>query len=225
MADGEGLGMANISDELKGRLVAALRDGENKDAEEAAQQMLEAGVEPLAIVQQVLVPTLTQVGEQFQCGDVFLPELMMAGEAAQRVTALVNLATRRAGQTIASPGTIVIGQVEGDLHDIGRNIVVTMLSSHGFKVVDLGRDVAASAFLDAAMKEKADVVGLSALMTTTLPAARRTYNLFKEVGVRERFKIIVGGGAISRDWAEQIGADGYAPDAAAAVELCKRLLE
>ena len=217
--------MAKISDELKSRLVAALRDGENHDAEEAAQEMLQAGVEPLAIVQQVLVPTLTQVGEEFQCGGIFLPELMMAGEAAQNVTALVNLATLRAGETILSPGTIVIGQVEGDLHDIGRNIVVTMLSSHGFKVIDLGRDVIASAFLDAAMREKADIVGLSALMTTTLPAARRTYNLFKEVGLRERFKIIVGGGAISQEWAEQIGVDGYAPDAAAAVELCKRLLE
>jgi 5-methyltetrahydrofolate--homocysteine methyltransferase len=111
------------------------------------------------------------------------------------------------------------------MHDIGRNIVGTLLKSHGFKVVDLGRDVPASAFLDAAEKEKADIVALSALMTTTLPAQKRTISLFSEVRKREDYYIIIGGGAVSREWAHETGSDGYSPDAAGAVELCKQLLK
>jgi methanogenic corrinoid protein MtbC1 len=149
---------------------------------------------------------------------------MMAGEAAGRVTAVVEAATLAAGKKSTSSGTVVLGQVEGDLHDIGRNIVGTLLNSHGFKVVDIGRDVAPSAFLDAADKEKADIIALSALMTTTLPAQRRTISLFKEVGQRADYKIIVGGGAVSQSWADEIGADGYAQDAAGAVRLCKQLM-
>jgi methanogenic corrinoid protein MtbC1 len=181
-------------------------------------------VEPLDIVQKVMVPTLTDVGQQFQDFLIFLPELMMAGEAAERVTRLVEQATANAGKASTSLGTVVIGQVEGDVHDIGRNIVRTLLASHGFKVIDLGRDVTASAFLDAAQKAKADVIGLSALMTTTLPAQKRTIRLFEEVGVRSHFKIVIGGGAANAKWAAEIGADGYAGDAAGAVELCKSLL-
>ena len=130
-----------------------------------------------------------------------------------------------AGNPSLNLGTVVLGQVEGDMHDIGRNIVATLLSSHGFRVVDLGRDVPASAFLEAAEKEKADIVALSALMTTTLPAQKRTISLFSEVRKREEHFIIVGGGAVSREWANEIGSDGYSPDAAGAVELCKKLLK
>jgi 5-methyltetrahydrofolate--homocysteine methyltransferase len=216
--------MVDIPNELITRLEAALRDGDSEKAVAAAKQLLEKGVKPFAIVQQILIPTLTKVGQDFQDSCIFLPELMMAGEAAQHVTALVDQATREAGQAAISAGTVVIGQAEGDVHDIGRNIVVTMLSSHGFKVVDLGHDVRASTFLDAAQKEKASIVGLSAVMTTTLPAVQRTVNLFSEVGMRENFKIIVGGSATNQEWAYQIGADGYAVDAPSAVELCNQLL-
>ncbi len=206
-------------------LSEALRKGLSEEAENITLQALEKGIEPLDIVQEILVPTLTEVGQRFQNFEIFLPELMMAGEAAERVTAIVEEATLKAGNPSLNLGTVILGQVEGDMHDIGRNIVGTLLNSHGFKVIDLGRDVSASAFLETAEKEKADIVALSALMTTTLPAQKRTINLFSEVRKREEYYIIVGGGAVSREWADEIGSDGYSADAAGAVDLCKNLLK
>jgi len=214
-----------IPSELLEKFDLALRLGNTDEAESLAKEMLGKGIEPLALVQEALVPTLTDVGQKFQNFEIYLPELMMAGEAAERVTTLLEETMLKAGKPSVSFGTIVLGQVEGDIHDIGRNIVSILLKSHGFKVIDLGRDVAASAFLEAAQKEKADIIGLSALMTTALPAQRRTIHLFEEVGVRSQFKLIIGGGATNQGWADEIGADGYAPDAASAVDLCKILLD
>ena len=212
-------------DELIKSLGKALTEGETDQAEELTRAALEEGVDPLDIVQKILVPTLSEVGQRFQDFEIFLPELMMSGEAAEKVTVLIEEATLKAGKPSTSLGTVVLGQVEGDLHDIGRNILATLLNSHGFKVVDLGRDVPASQFMEAAAKENADIVALSALMTTTLPAQRRTLSLFEEVGKRGDYKMIVGGGAVSQDWANEIKSDGYAADAAGAVELCKTLLK
>jgi methanogenic corrinoid protein MtbC1 len=214
-----------IPTELLEKFDAALRQGDAAEAEALAKAMLERGVEPFALVQQALVPTLTDVGQKFQDFEIYLPELMMAGEAAERVTALLEDTMLKAGKSSMAIGTVILGQVEGDIHDIGRNILAILLKSHGFKVIDLGRDVAASAFLDAAQKEKADIIGLSALMTTALPAQRRTIHLFEEVGMRRQFKIAIGGGATNQGWADEIGADGYAPDAASAVDLFKMLLD
>jgi len=215
---------ASIPPDLYSRFEQALRAGEAESAESLARQMLDIGIDPNTLVQGALVPILTEVGQQFQDFHIYLPELMMAGDAASRVTALLEQLTLQAGQAPLARGTVVIGQVEGDIHDIGRSIVRTLLASHAFRVVDLGHDVPASAFLEAAQKERADIVGLSALMTTTLPAQRRTLRLFEEVGQRQRYKIIIGGGAASQSWADEIHADGYAADAAAAVELCKQLI-
>ena len=217
--------MAEDFEKLSVELAEALKNGQSDQAEKLTQLALDQGTEPLDIVQQILVPTLTDVGNRFQNFEIFLPELMMAGEAAEKVTVLVEQATLDAGKPSLNLGTIILGQVEGDMHDIGRKIVGTLLNSHGYKVIDLGRDVPASAFLEAAEKEKADIVALSALMTTTLPAQKRTISLFSEVGKREDFYIIVGGGAVSLDWSNEIGSDGYSPDAAGAVELCNQLLK
>jgi 5-methyltetrahydrofolate--homocysteine methyltransferase len=212
-------------DELIKTLGEALTEGEADQAEVLTRTALEEGIDPLDIVQKILVPTLSEVGQRFQDFEIFLPELMMSGEAAEKVTVLIEEATLKAGKPSISLGTVVLGQVEGDLHDIGRNILATLLNSHGFKVVDLGRDVPASQFMEAAAKEGADIVALSALMTTTLPAQKRTLSLFEEVGKRGDYKMIVGGGAVSADWAKEIKSDGYAVDAAGAVELCKTLLK
>jgi 5-methyltetrahydrofolate--homocysteine methyltransferase len=217
--------MTKIPADLREKLDLALRQGESDEAETLAKSMLDKGIEPFELVQLALVPTLTDVGQKFQNFEIFLPELMMAGEAAERVTALLEASMLKAGKASIALGTVVLGQVEGDIHDIGRNIVALLLKSHGFKVVDLGRDVHASAFLEAAEKEKADIVGLSALMTTALPAQKRTIHLFDEVGRRDNFKLIIGGGATNQSWADEIGADGYAPDAASAVDLCKMLID
>lgn len=206
-------------------LSSALKNGQTDQAKQMTQKALEQGMDPLAIIEEILVPALTEIGEKFQKFEIFLPELMMAGEAAEAITAIVEKATLDAGQPSLNKGTVILGQVEGDMHDIGRNIVGTLLKSHGFKVVDMGRDVPASAFLDAAEKEEADIIALSALMTTTLPAQKRTISLFSEVRKREEFFIVVGGGAVSEEWAKEIGSDGYSADAAGAVELCKTLMK
>ncbi len=216
--------MATTVEVFRPAIGEAICQGDGDEVERLTRLALDQGAEPLDIVQQILVPTLTEVGRRFQLFQIFLPELMMAGEAAQRATALVEAATLAAGKPSTSCGTVVIGTVEGDVHDIGKNIVIALLNAHGFRVVDLGREVAASRFLDAALRERADIVALSALMTTTLPAQKRTVQLFGEVGHRGHFKIIVGGGASSQAWAEEIRADGYAEDAAGAVQLCKTLL-
>ncbi len=216
--------MAEISPEIKEALSKALRSGDGDGAEAATRQALAGGADPLKVIQQVIVPTLSEVGNDFQEFRIFLPELMKAGEAAKRATVLLEEAIAAQGKTITSAGTVVIGTVENDVHDIGKNIVATLLKAHGFKVVDLGRNVAPSAFLDAAERERADIVAMSALMTTTRPAQRSTIDLFQQTGQRARYKIVVGGGSVNQQWADEIGADGYAADAASAVELCKRLL-
>ena len=216
--------MANISDELHNLLGEALTSGNVEEAVSLTKKALSDGIEPLDLIQQVIVPTLTKVGQDFQNFVIFLPELMSAGEAAEKATEVLEQYFAESGQKSAALGTLVIGTVENDVHDIGKNIVSTLMRSHGFKVVDLGRDVSPSSFLDAAQREKADIVAMSSLMTTTRPYTRSTLNLFKEVGVRDQYKIVIGGGCITQEWADEIGADGYAPDAASAVELCKKLL-
>ena len=216
--------MANLSDEIRSGLVEALANGDPDEAAALTRKALEQGVEPLELIQQVIVPTLTRVGQDFQDFVIFLPELMSAGEAAEKATAILEEVIVASGNKVSSPGTVVIGTVENDVHDIGKNIVSTLMRSHGFKVVDLGRDVAPSAFLDAAQKEKADIVAMSSLMTTTRPSTRSTINLFKEVGLRDQYKFVVGGGCVTQEWADEIGADGYAPDAASAVEMCKAIV-
>lgn len=210
-------------DKITTDLSQAIKNGDNESAVKLTKQALEGGMKPLDIIQNILVPTLTIVGELFQNFEIFLPELMFVGETAEKISAIVEQAALDAGEPSLNLGTVVIGQVEGDMHDIGRNIVSTLLKSHGFKVVDLGRDVPASEFLDTAERENADIIALSALMTTTLPAQKRTINLFTEVDKREDYSIIVGGGAVSQEWADEIGSDGYSRDAAGAVDLCKSL--
>lgn len=215
--------MANI-DEIKVQLGEALANGDPDLAGSLTRDALQNGADPLDLIQKVIVPTLTKVGQDFQDFVIFLPELMSAGEAAETATGIIEEALAASGSKKVSLGTVVIGTVENDVHDIGKNIVSTLFRSHGFKVVDLGRDVAPSAFMDAAQKEKADIVAMSSLMTTTRPSTLSTINLFKEVGIRDQYKFMVGGGCITQEWADEIQADGYSPDAASAVELAKAIL-
>jgi 5-methyltetrahydrofolate--homocysteine methyltransferase len=212
--------MPDVFDQLS----TALRQGQIAESEALTRSALEAGADPLNMIQNVLVPTLTEVGQQFQSFEIFLPELIAAGEAAQAATTILEAAITASGLQATSLGTVVLGTVENDVHDIGKNIVATMLNSHGFNVIDIGRDAKPSQFLDAARTNNADIVAMSALMTTTRPATRSTLNLFVEVGARDQFKLIVGGGSVDASWADEIGADGYAADAAAAVVLCKKLV-
>jgi 5-methyltetrahydrofolate--homocysteine methyltransferase len=216
--------MASVNDEIRNALREALIAGDIDISVNLTSKALEQGELPLDLIQQVIVPTLTKIGQDFQDFVIFLPELMASGDAAVKITGILEEVMVSSGQSVSSLGTVVIGTVEHDVHDIGKNIVSTLLRSHGFKVIDLGREVAPSAFLDAAQREKADIIAMSSLMTTTRPSTRSTINLFTEVNMREQYKFIVGGGCITQDWANEIGADGYAPDAASAVELCKSIL-
>lgn len=216
--------MTDNSKKMWKDLSEALRQGLLEETNILTQQALNAGADPLELILTVLVPTLTEVGRQFQAFEIFLPELMAAGDAAQAATQILEAAIAASGRQTASLGTVVLGTVQNDIHDIGKNIVNTLLNSHGFKVIDVGRDVPPSKFLEAAEREKADIVAMSALMTTTRPSTRSTINLFVEAGARSNYKIIIGGGCIDLDWANEIGADGYSPDAAGAVELCRSLL-
>lgn len=216
--------MANTIDQTLEELREALTNGDSNATAELTHKALDQGAKPLDLIQQVIVPTLTKVGQDFQDFTIFLPELMSAGDSAEKATIILEEVMASTGQQTSSLGTVVIGTVENDVHDIGKNIVSTLVRTHGFKVIDLGRDVAPSAFLEAAEKEKADIIAMSSLMTTTRPSILSTINLFKEVGVRDQYKFIVGGGCVTQEWANEIKADGYAPDAAAAVEMCKSIL-
>ncbi len=217
--------MSNTVDQTLDELKQALTDGDSNKTATLTRKSLDLGVEPLALIQNVIVPTLTQVGQDFQDFVIFLPELMASGDAAEKATAILEEALASSGQQMTSLGTVVIGTVENDVHDIGKNIVSTLVRAHGFKVVDLGRDVAPSVFLEAAQKEKADIVAMSSLMTTTRPSILSTINLFKEVELRNDYKFIIGGGSVTQVYADEVGADGFAPDAAAAVEVCKAILK
>jgi 5-methyltetrahydrofolate--homocysteine methyltransferase len=216
--------MATIAKDIHAELGEALREGNAERAEEVTRRALEEGVDPLDVIQQAIVPTLTELGQEFQDYKIFLPGLMLASEAAKRSSALLDKALSETGKQAIVLGTVVIGTIQHDVHDIGKNLVSTILNAHGFKVIDLGRDVAPSAFLEAATREGPDIVAMSSLMTTTRPGQRNTIDLFAEAGEREKFKMIVGGGSTDQRWADEIGADGYAPDPGAAVHLCKKLV-
>lgn len=212
-----------VPQEFAKRLTEAFYEGDAGIAEEAVVEALNAGADPLEIINDVMVPALTEVGRRFQTGEYFLPELMMAGAAAEVVSNHLEKAIADSGKSSQRLGVVVLGTVEGDVHDIGKNIVATMLRAHGFEVVDLGRNVRPSSFVDAARERNADVIGLSSLMTTTRPAALSTINLFRELGLGESYQFVVGGGSVTADWAEELGV-AYSEDAAGAVELCKRLV-
>lgn len=214
----------SIPESIRDRLIEALQEGEDDVAEALALEALAAHVDPLELIQEVMIPTLEQIGVLFQEGEIFVPELLLTGRAAERVSKHMERAIAAQGLAGATVGVVVLGTVKGDIHDIGKNILATMFRAHGFKVIDLGRDVPPSAFVDAAVANHADLIGLSSLMTTTRPNIKHTIALFVELQLRERFKIIVGGGSVTRDWAESVGADGYSEDAVSAVELGKRLL-
>jgi len=216
--------MATIAKDIHAELGEALREGNAERAEEVTRRALEEGVDPLDVIQQAIVPTLTELGQEFQDYKIFLPGLMLASEAAKRSSALLDKALSETGKQAIVLGTVVIGTIQHDVHDIGKNLVSTILNAHGFKVIDLGRDVAPSAFLEAATREGPDIVAMSSLMTTTRPGQRNTIALFAEAGEREKFKMIVGGGSTDQRWADEIGADGYAPDPGSAVHLCKKLV-
>jgi 5-methyltetrahydrofolate--homocysteine methyltransferase len=212
-----------MSDQTLASIALAVAAGDRQAAVTSTQQALAAGVEPLAVIDEGLVPGIRQAGDKFQCGDYFLPNLIASARAMSAAMQLLEPELRARQQMARRLGTAVIGTVKGDIHEIGKSLVATMLSASGFEVHDLGVDVPVERFVAAVREHRATLVGLSALLTTTMGVQRKVIEALCSEGLRDGVKVMVGGAPVGAQWATQIGADGYAEDAVAAVELAKRL--
>ncbi|WP_027366122.1 cobalamin B12-binding domain-containing protein [Desulfotruncus alcoholivorax] len=203
-------------------LANAVIKGDTQQVKQITQQMLDAGEQPLAIINEGLIQGLNEVGIRFKEGEMFVPEMMMAAQAMKGGVELVK--PLMAGTDMPTAGTVVIGTVKGDLHDIGKNLVIMMMESSGFNVVDLGVDVPVDKFIQAVKDHKPQVVGMSALLTTTMPVMKEVINALDKENLRSAVKVVIGGAPVSKEYADEIGADGYAGDAVVATEMCKQLL-
>ena len=213
-----------MNNEIIHKINQSLVEGQLDNIEELVQSALDLNIEPLVIINQGLMPAMQIVGKRFQDGEYFLPHVMIAAEVMKKAMKLLDPLLLKNDQAIHS-GTVVIGTVRGDIHEIGKNLVATMLSANGFKVVDLGVNVAIDEFIQKAEEVKADVIGLSALLTTTMTVQRDCIEALRQKGLRNKIKVLVGGAPVSAGWARSIGADGYAEDAMTAVRLVRSLLE
>lgn len=213
-----------MSNDLFSQIAQSLVDGDPDLAYELTSQALADGLEPMAIIREGLMPGMNQVGEFFSSGEYFLPDLIIAADGMKRAMELLEPELRARQQAIETPGTVVLGTVKGDIHEIGKSLVGTMLSANGFKVYDLGVDVSIEAFLEKVKETNANLLGLSALLTTTMTMQREVIKALKEAGIRNQVKVMVGGAPVTRSWSEEIGADGYAEDAMGAVALAKKLV-
>ena len=203
-------------------LYDAVLNGDAKKAVAATRQALETGADPLELVQRHMVPAMDEVGRRFECEDYFVPELLLAARAMKGSLELIRPLLTQLGAEPA--GRVVIGTVKGDLHDIGKNIVASMLEGGGFEVIDLGSDVAPDKFVAAVKERNANMVCLSALLTVTMPSMKTTIDALSAAGLRARVKVLVGGAPVTQKFAEQIGADGYGENAVAAVALARKLV-
>ncbi len=215
---------SSVPQQYADKLSAALSEGDTAAAVAATEAALAAGVAPLALIQEVVVPTLTEVGQRFEDLEIFLPELMAAGEAGNACSKLIEDAIMKSGGQMQSEGVVVLGTVKGDIHDIGKNIVASLFKAHGYKVIDLGKDVPAAAFIEAAEANNADVIAASALMSITRAGCREVADLLRELNLQDKYHFIIGGGSTDQEYANEIGADGWSATASGAVELVNSLL-
>jgi corrinoid protein of di/trimethylamine methyltransferase len=206
-------------------LKQAVIDGEEVVAREAAEKALAAGMLPLEIVKQSIQPAMDFIGDQYRDGELYLPELVLAGDAAKQAMDVLMAVMNEEGAKSARKGTVVLGVVYGDNHDIGKNLVMAVLSANGFRVIDLGVNCSPKSFIETAVNEKADIIAMSTLITTSMPYQRQIIETLKAMGKRDQFFCILGGGPITPEWTEKIGADGYGRDAKDAVNLCTKLME
>lgn len=214
-----------MSSDILEQIITNLVGGEPDETVELTRQAIEAGLEPLTIINQGLVPGMNIVGDKYQSGEYFLPHLLIAANGMQQAMELLEPELHAREQAVEAAGTVVIGTVKGDIHEIGKSLVATMLSASGFQVYDLGVDVPAGAFIAKVKETGANLLGLSALLTTTMTVQRDVIEALAEAGIREQVKVMVGGAPASQEWTDSIGADGYAEDAVAAVELARRLVD
>jgi 5-methyltetrahydrofolate--homocysteine methyltransferase len=215
---------ANVRGAAAEALREALLGGDSEAAAKATRAAMDAGMEPVELIQEVVVPALTEVGRRFEELEIFLPELIESGQAGRAASELIEAEMAKRGGSVEPEGIVVIGTVKGDIHDIGKNIVASLFKAHAFKVIDLGKDVGATRFLEAAQEYKADVIAASALMSITRAGCREIADLLRTVNLSERFVYVVGGGSVDQSYADEIGATGYARTASGAVDVARALL-
>ncbi len=212
-----------MSEEMYQKLAQAVLAGEPDEAEALARQALEMGLDPLECINEGLTRGIQQVGEDFSCGDAFLPDLIIGADAMKAALAVLEPALLD-DQERQVLGHAVLGTVKGDVHEIGKTLVGTMLTAHGFVVTDIGVDQPADAFVAAVRETGATLVGISALLTTTMPEQQKVIEAFQAAGLRSSVKILIGGAPVTQVWADKIGADAYAEDAIAAVAVARKLV-
>ncbi|MBN2579595.1 MAG: corrinoid protein [Pirellulales bacterium] len=204
-------------------LYDAILTGNAKKAEEITKAALEAKADPSQLVQKYMIPAMDEVGRRFECNEYFVPELLIAARAMKTAMELITPHLAAAGTE--PTGRVIIGTVQGDLHDIGKNLVASMLEGGGFQVVDLGVDVPAEKFVEAIKEEKKGaILGLSALLTTTMTMMKNVISALEQAGVRQKAKVMVGGAPITQQYADEIGADGYSDNASGAVAVARKLI-
>ena len=210
------------SEDLTEKLSSAILECDANRAASAAQDILDAGLDPVAILKTTVSETAVEVGDLFESGQFFLPHLVLAGNAIESASNVLQKGVPE-GQLVEKK-VVVIGTVEGDMHSLGKNIVAMMLRARGFEVYDLGVNVRSSTFIQRAQEVNADIIGLSCLMTTTLPYQREVIEDLVSQGLRDKFKVLIGGGPVTAAWADQIGADAHGQDVTEAVEVANRLV-
>jgi 5-methyltetrahydrofolate--homocysteine methyltransferase len=203
------------------RLREAVLTGNAPAAVAATRQALDAGVNPVELVNQAISPAMEEVGRLYEAGEYFVPELLLAARATKEVFQLIR--PLLAQKDVPPAARVVLGTVQGDLHDIGKNLVGAMLEGGGFEVIDLGVNVAPEKFVLAVKEKQAQIVGLSALLTTTMPAMKKTLEVFRTAGIRGRVKVMIGGAPITQSYADSIGADAFGQNAGAAVAIARKL--
>ena len=204
------------------KLYDAVVSGDAKAAHAITQQALAEGVDPLVLVNQHMIPAMDEVGRRFEASEYFVPELLIAARAMKSALDLIRpLLVARGDKPV---GRVAIGTVKGDLHDIGKNLVASLLEGGGFEVIDLGVNVPPEKFIETVREKQANIVAMSALLTTTMPAMKTTIDALKQAGVRAQVKVLVGGAPITEKYAQEIGADGYSENAVGAVALAKKVV-
>jgi len=198
----------------------AVLNGDAKTAKAVTEQALAAGIEPMKLVQEYMVPAMAEVGRRFECNEYFVPELLLAARAMKAALELIRpLLTASGVQPVAR---VALGTVKGDLHDIGKNLVAAMLEGGGYEVIDLGVNVTPEQFVAAVKEKGANIIAMSALLTTTMPAMKTTVDALQQAGVRQQVKVLIGGAPVTQKYADEIGADGFSESAAGAVAVAKK---
>ncbi len=212
------------SDRLFEAMKRSIVEGEADEARRLADQALQLGIPALRAIEIGFVPGINEVGRAFGCQEMFLPDLVRAGEAMKAAIAALQAAVGREGAARPSAGVVVLGTVKGDIHEIGKNLVGTLLAANGFQVFDLGVDVLPERFVARAREVSADLIGASALLTTTMPGQQEIVRRLEAEGLRGRVRVIVGGAPVTREWVAEIGADGFSEDALGAVRVASDLV-